>query len=230
LIDLDSTIHTHGPASVQARDMLAQVDAYVGEIVDIVRSGPAADNTHIAVVSDHGFLPLVTQLQPNAVFKREGLLTVNERGNVASWQAYFHSSGGSGFVYVKDSAQRSAVLTILNAMKNDPANGIREVWTSDELAVRGAHPDAAFGLDVVDGFYTSSDHTEVVRPSATKGGHGFAPDRSNLHASFILAGPTVKKRGSLGILPMTSIAPTLAEILGVRLDPSAAPAVSLAPR
>jgi predicted AlkP superfamily pyrophosphatase or phosphodiesterase len=230
LIDLDSVIHTHGPASIQARETLTQVDTYVGEILDVVRNGPAPDNTHVAVVSDHGFLPLVTQLQPNAVFKREGLLTINDRGNIASWQAYFHSSGGSGFVYVKDAAKRPAVLQILNTMKSDPANGIREIWTSDELAARGAHPDAAFGLDVVDGFYTSGDHDEVIKPSPTKGGHGFAPERPALHASFILTGPTVEKRGSLGIIRMTSIAPTLAAILGVHLDSAAPPPLPLVPR
>ena len=44
-------------------------------------------------------------LQPNAAFKQEGLLKVDDRGRVTEWQAYFHSSGGSGFVYVKDPAR-----------------------------------------------------------------------------------------------------------------------------
>ena len=60
-------------------------------------------------MSDHGFLPLETQLQPNAAFKQAGLLTVNDRGEVTSWRAYFHASGGSGFVYVKDAADRARV-------------------------------------------------------------------------------------------------------------------------
>jgi predicted AlkP superfamily pyrophosphatase or phosphodiesterase len=227
LIDLDTAQHTYGPGSPQALETLKQVDGYVGDIVAAVQRAGRADRTHVAVVSDHGFLPVQTQLQPNAAFKREGLLRVNERGDVTSWDAYFHPSGGAGFVYVKDQAQRSRVHEILRALQQDKANGIRQLWTSDDLARLGAHPDAAFGLDVVDGFYTAAGHDVVVKPSASRGGHGFAPDRPALHAAFVIAGPSVRKRGSLGIVRMTSVAPTLAAILGVALAPPDSPALVL---
>ena len=64
-----------------------------------------------------------------------------------------------------------------------------------DLAARGSHPDAAFGLDVVDGFYTGGGHDVLVKPSASKGGHGFDPARRALHSSFMMAGPAVHKRG-----------------------------------
>ena len=85
----------------------------------------------------------------------------------------------------------------------------------------GAHPDAAFGLDVVNGFYTGSGHDALVKPSTSKGGHGFAPDRPELHASFIVSGPRLAKRGSIGVIRMTQIAPTLARLLEVGLSPRA---------
>lgn len=225
LIELDGAQHSSGPGSPQALETLARMDGYVGEIVAAVKA--SGRPTHIAIVSDHGFLPLKTMVQPNAAFKREGLLTVDARGTVSSWQAYFHSSGGSGYVYVKDAADRERVHTILLALKQDPANGIREVWTRADLDAKGAHPDAAFGLDVVDGFYTGGGHDEVVKPSTTKGGHGFAPDRAALHASFILTGPSVQRRGNLGVIRMTQVAPTLARILGVSLSPAAAKPLSV---
>jgi predicted AlkP superfamily pyrophosphatase or phosphodiesterase len=220
LIDLDHDQHEGGPGSPQALETLARLDGYVGEIVDAIKT--SGRPTHIVIASDHGFLPLKTMLQPNAAFKREGLLTVNERDAVTSWKAYFHSSGGSGFVYVKDPADRERVHKILVALKQDPANGIREVWTRGDLDAKGAHPDAAFGLDVVDGFYTGGGTDVVVKPSGTKGGHGFAPDRTALHSSFIISGPAVQRRGNLGVIRMTQIAPTLAQILGVGLSPAAA--------
>ena len=228
LIDLDGAQHDHGPGSPEALATLQQVDGYVGEIVDAIRAAGRSDRTNVVIVSDHGFLPLGQQLQPNAAFKHEGLLTVNERGAVTEWQAYFHSSGGAGFVYVKDTAQRTRVQKILTDLQADAKNGIREVWTRDQLAEKGAHPDAAFGLDVIDGFYTSSAHDVVVKPSESKGGHGFAPDRPALHASFIMAGPAVQKRGSLGIIRMTTIAPTIAALLKISLAPTASAPLILA--
>lgn len=222
LIDLDGAQHTYGPGSPEALKTLSNLDGMVGEIAAAVERSGRADRTTIAVVSDHGFLPLKTMLQPNAAFKKEGLLTVNAGGDVSTWQAYFHSSGGSGFVFVKDPAQQERVHQILLALKSDPANGIREIWTREALAAKGAHPDAAFGLDVIDGFYTGGGHDVIVKPSSTKGGHGFGPERPALHASFILTGPTVRQRGSLGVIRMTQVAPTLASMLGVSLSPAAA--------
>ena len=225
LIALDGAQHSSGPGSPDALKTLSQVDGYVGEILDAIKA--SGRPTHVSVVSDHGFLATKTQVQPNFALKQAGLLEVGSRGEVTSWRAYFHASGGSGFVYVKDAADRVRVQQILMAMKKDPANGIREVWTSADLAAKGSHPDAAFGLDVIDGFYTGGAHDVLVKPSGSNGGHGFDPARPALYSSFILAGPTVQKRGSIGVIKMTQIAPTLASILDVSLSPSAAKPLSL---
>lgn len=227
LIALDSAQHAFGPGSPEARRTMQAVDANVGEIVAAVTAAghPA---TTVAVVSDHGFLPVERQLQPNTAFLQAGLLSVDARDAVREWRAWFHSSGGSGYVYVKDPADRPRVAALLETLKRDPANGIREIWTREALAARGAHPDAEFGLDVVDGFYTGPGHDVLVKATTTKGGHGFGPDRRALHASLVMAGPAVSRRGSLGVVKMTQIAPTLAAILDVRLAADAAPALEIA--
>jgi hypothetical protein len=161
------------------------------------------------------------QLQLNAAFRQAGLLTVGERGAITDWKAYFHSSGGSGYVLVQDTADEARVGALLQDLRRDPANGIREVWDRAALKARGAHPDAAFGVDVVDGFYSGGGHDVLVKPTTSKGGHGFAPDRPALHASLIMAGPAVQRRGSVGVVKMVQIAPTLARILDVGLAPDA---------
>ena len=221
LIELDGAQHTFGPGSPEALATLARVDAHVGEIVASVRAAGRADRTTIAVVSDHGFLAVRQMVQPNAALKQAGLITVNERGVVTDWQAYYHSSGGSGYVFVKNPADRPRVAALLAELRQNPANGIREVWSAEQLAARGSHPDAAFGLDVVDGFYSGAGHDVLVKPATSKGGHGFAPDRRALHSSMIMAGPAVERRGSVGVIKMTQIAPTLAAILDVSLAPDA---------
>lgn len=225
LIALDGAQHSYGPGSAESLKTLAEVDGHVGEILDAIKA--SGRPTNVSVVSDHGFLATKTQLQPNFAFKQAGLLQIGSRGEVISWRAYFHASGGSGYVYVKDAADRAPVQQVLMAMKTDPANGIRQVWTSAELAAKGAHPDATFGVDVIDGFYTGAGHDVLVKASGSKGGHGFDPARPALHASLILSGPAVQRRGSVGVIKMTEIAPTLASILEVGLSPSAAKSLSL---
>jgi predicted AlkP superfamily pyrophosphatase or phosphodiesterase len=224
LIDLDTAQHAAGPDSNESLETLETIDGYVGEIVETIDKAGILAATNVAVVSDHGFLGIARLLQPNAAFKAEGLIEVDDRGTVTRWQAWFHSSGGSGFVYLKDPTDRtlqSRVLALLRKIQSDPANGVRKIWTRAELDAMEAHPDAAFALDVVDGFYTSIAHDALVTGSTSRGGHGFDPAREALRASFIMAGPAVKRRGSLGLVRMTQIAPTLAKMLGVGLSPKA---------
>jgi predicted AlkP superfamily pyrophosphatase or phosphodiesterase len=228
LIELDSAQHTYGPGSPEALQAMARMDGYAGDVIDAARRAPGGERTIVALVSDHGFLPLSTQLQPNAALKDAGLLDVNAAGAVTGWRAWFHSAGGSGYVYIKDAADRPRVAALLETLRKDPANGIRAVWTADDLAKAGGHPDATFGLDMADGFYSAGGLDVLRKPSTSKGGHGFAPDRQALHASLILAGPAVTRRGSLGIVRMTQVAPTLAKIFGVTLDPQAAAPIAIA--
>ena len=196
--------------------------------MDAARKAPGGDQTTVAIVSDHGFLPLRTQLQPNAALKEAGLIEVSATGAVTGWRAWSHSAGGSACLYVKDAADRPRVAVLLETLKKDPANGIRAVWTDVDLAKAGGHPDAQFGIDMADGFYTANAHDTLRKPTMSKGGHGFSPDRQALHASLILAGPAVRRRGSLGVVTLTQIAPTLAGILGVALDARAAAPIPLA--
>jgi predicted AlkP superfamily pyrophosphatase or phosphodiesterase len=224
LIELDGAQHTNGPGAPEVTATLEKLDGYVGEIVDTVASAGMASRTHVVIVSDHGFLAVDRMLQPNAAFKKDGLITVNDRGAITDWRAYFHSSGGSGYVFLKDpidAATRERVGRLLQALKADAANGIREIWTREDLVKAGAHPGAAFGLDVVNGFYTGSGHDLLVKAPPAKGGHGFAPDRPELYGSLIIAGPRLGKRGSLGVVRMTQIAPTVAALFEVGLSPRA---------
>jgi len=188
------------------------------------------DRTYVIVVSDHGFMPVRTTLQPNALLKQEGLLDTDDRGRVRDYQAYFHACGGSGFVFLKDSTNRALVQRVralLEKLRADPANGIRTIWDHDEIVRAGAFPDAVLGIDMESGFYTGGAFDRLLVGVQMNdgremgGGHGFDPRRPELHASLIVSGPNVGGLGSLGVVPMTRIAPTVARWLGVGLSPLA---------
>jgi hypothetical protein len=175
-------------------------------------------------VSDHGFAPIERQLQPNALFKKEGLLTVNAAGQVTDWQAYYHAEGGAGFVHLQnpdDQALVARVGTLLDGLKADPANGIASIWTRENLARLGATPKATFGIGMKAGAYSGAGHDALLVPTRSRGGHGFDPTMPELHASLIINGPAARGRGSLGVVRMTQIAPTLAGLAGITLSPEA---------
>lgn len=224
LVELDSAQHRHGPGSREAAETLERVDGYVGEILEELDRAGLLETTHVAIVSDHGFLPIERVLQPNALFRREKLLQVDARGRIASWEAYFHSDGGSGFVFLRrpdDEALVARVRAALERLRADPKAGVRMIWDRQTLERLGAEPEAHFALDVRDGYYTGGGHDALLTRTGSRGGHGFGPDRPAMHAAFILSGPGVSRRGSVGVIRMTQIAPTLAELIGVTLSPRA---------
>jgi predicted AlkP superfamily pyrophosphatase or phosphodiesterase len=224
LLAVDGAQHDYGPGSPQGTEAVEGVDRQVGRILAALDESGLRQNTVVALVSDHGFLPYTRVLHPNALLKREGLITTDAAGAITAWQAYYHSSGGGGFVYLKnpgDAALRERVGKLLEQLRTGPDGAIENLWTSAQLAQMGAHPEAAFGLDVKNGWYTGSGHATLVTTSdRTRGGHGFAPTRRELHASLILNGPGIG-RGKLGVVRMTQLAPTLARILGVTLSSQA---------
>lgn len=103
----------------------------------------------------------------------------------------------------------------------DPANGILTIWNRDDLNRLGADPRASFGIDMRDGFYSGAGHRALLMTPSTKGGHGFGATRPDLHASLVMRGPDVPKVGSLGVVRMSQIGPTIASWFQVALSPSA---------
>jgi hypothetical protein len=224
LFDHDNAQHEHGPGSRQASEALEKIDSQVGMLLGTLDAIGLRQSTTIAIVSDHGFRPTRTELHPNALFKQEGLLTTDASGRITAWDAYYHSAGGSGFVYLKrpdDAALKNRVWQLLDRLRQDPANGIEVLWTREDLARLGAHPGAAFGIGLASGFYSSGATGALLAPAKDKGGHGYDPANPELNASLILGGAGITRRGDLGIVRMTQIAPTLARLLGVGLSPLA---------
>lgn len=224
IIAVDGAQHDHGPGSPEGIRAVEAADRQIARIMATLDETGLRKNTVVAVVSDHGFLPYERVLHPNAMFKSEGLLRVDAAGAITEWQAYFHSSGGSGYVYLKnpaDQALKDRVGSLLARFKTGPDAAIENLWNAADLAGVGAHPQAAFGFDVKNGWYTGAGHQSLVmRPDGVRGGHGYAPRRPELHASLILNGPGIARR-NLGVVRMTQIAPTLAQVLNVALSSKA---------
>jgi predicted AlkP superfamily pyrophosphatase or phosphodiesterase len=225
LFNSDSMAHEHGPDSPEAIAAVEHADAIVGRLVDRIAAAHLDASTDVVIVSDHGFLPLEKQVNLNAALRAEALLQTDERGAIKGWDAYVHSAGGSGYVFLKrpdDSQLAQRVATLLDKWAADPQFGIDRVWSAADLARAGAHPDASFGVTMKRGAYLGSGTASVITPLGSKGGHGYDASWPELQSSLVMAGPDVPAAGDIGVVSMTRIAPTIARWLGVRLSPEAA--------
>jgi hypothetical protein len=67
----------------------------------------------------------------------------------------------------------------------------------------------------------------LVTDAGIKGLHGYWPDFPEMYSSFFLMGPGVPAGRSVGQIDMRSIAPTLAQFLGVSLPAAELPPLDL---
>lgn len=225
---LDEAEHEHGPFSAEANEVMEATDAMLARLIAASR---ANDPAAIAVVvSDHGFTPLTHRVNLFIPFIQAGLITVvHDPGSapqITAWAAEPWLASGMAAIMLRDpgdKATQEQVRILLQRLQADPANGIAAVLDSGAIHQRGAFPDAAFVVVMRPGYYTGNAvGGDLVADMQGHGGHGFAPDEPDMHASLFLAGPGIARHRDLGQIDMRQIAPTVAGLLKLRL-PATAP-------
>ena len=215
---LDHEEHRHGAGSAQARDALRRLDATIGELVASLRQQDP--DTVVALVSDHGFAALRTDVNLFGAFIHAGLITVDDRKQVSGWQAALWPAAGSASVVLRDagdSVVREKVRALLAELAGDPANGIDQVLDADAIArLGGARAD--YLVLFKPGFQIGRDPAApLLADSSYRGMHGYSPDVPEMDAVFVLQGKGIGK-GSFGNIDMRDIAPTLARVMQLKLD------------
>ncbi len=223
LTALDHNQHLHAPDSAEAHAVLERIDAVVGRLVAAELA--AHPDATIALVSDHGFSKTTTEINLFLPFIQAGLISVDEKFNIKSWEAMPWLSGGSIAIVLarpNDPALVKQVGDLLLALKAKPEMHIDAIIGHDAIVTQGGNPQASFyvGLaqDAMSGF-----KGPVSGPSSYKGMHGHFPANSALRSTFMIMGKTIPAHYSLGEIDMRSIAPTLAKLMGTSLPEAEKP-------
>jgi predicted AlkP superfamily pyrophosphatase or phosphodiesterase len=216
---LDHIEHVYGPGSPEAVAGLEQLDNSVGKLVDAARK--AEPDLVVAIVSDHGFAPVLHDVNLIAPFAEAGLITLDAKTHKPTdWQAGLWGGPSVAVVlaHPDDIALKAKVAGLLATLAANPDLGIARVADAAEVARMGGTPMASFWIDFKPGYEMGNDPAAPpVSVGSVKGNHGYFPDHPEMRATFILAGPGVPAKGSLGEVDMRDIAPTLAKILKVQL-------------
>lgn len=239
LIALDGSQHRDGPFVGSAFATLEALDGMIGELIAAARSNDPS--TVVAIVSDHGFIATHTAVNLRERFVAAGLIelddTQREGGSprVRDWQAQAWPGAGAAAIVLRDrtdEALRARVAQLLDELQAEPGNGIARVLRGTALASTESFPGADFLVEFAPGFYFGSAlQGELLTRAASRGTHGYLPERPEMHAAFFIEGEGIASARKLGVVRMVEIAPTLAEILGVELPSSSAPALPVqAPR
>jgi predicted AlkP superfamily pyrophosphatase or phosphodiesterase len=229
LTALDHEQHEKGPDTAAAHAVLKRIDAVVGKIMAAQMA--VRPDSVIAVVSDHGFSKVDTEVNLYRAFIDAGLIVLDANGKIKDWEASPWNSGGSSAIVLKrpsDPTLRARVSELLAQLKADPKNGIVQIATTSQIADYGANPQASFYVDFAPNAYAGSFKgaaAPLVSPSASKGTHGYFPDKPFMRSSFMMMGAGIQKGRNLGEIDMRAIAPTLAKAMGLTLPDAEVPAV-----
>jgi len=220
LTGLDHVQHQFGPDTPEAHDALERIDAMVGTLI------AAAPGATIAVVSDHGFARIDSDVNLFGAFIRAGLITL-DGAKVKSWDAVPWFGRGSAAVVLArrdDAALRARVTALLGTLKANPATHITAVIDHDEVVRRGGGAAADWVIEFAPGTEMGRDPTApLVAPASLKGMHGYDPSVPEMRSSFFIMGPGLKLHGDLGEIDMRRIAPTLAQVMGAALPTAELP-------
>lgn len=236
LFDLDHFQHDAGPFTPEAFAMLEKSDAYVARLMAAAESAGTLRETAVFIVSDHGFLPIRSHINPYVILARAGLLKTREERDAKGatrmvvaddWRALPYLTSGSCAVILRDPSDRDALRRARAAFAPyetrrgrapDRSGGVLSIVSAAQLARLGANPRAAFALEGAHGYSFGGSLTgQPVETTTGRGTHGYLPARADYRASFIASGAGIARRGSLGEVDMLRIAPTIARTIGLTL-------------
>jgi len=240
LTELDHQEHGHGPFSPEANATMEILDTEIGQIEKAaLELDPSA---RIAVVSDHGFMPISHRVNLDVLLAQAGLIhpkpekaSARLKGESAiySWEAAGWGANGSMAIVLhdpNDKAILAKVKAVLEKAAADPANGIAEIVAQPELTHRGGFPQASFLVDFKSGYQPGSAlRGPLVTPSEDLGAHGYLPTHPEVRSTFMVKGSGIAAGRDLKVIDMRQIAPTFAQMLGITLPAAKLPPVAVKP-
>jgi predicted AlkP superfamily pyrophosphatase or phosphodiesterase len=156
-----------------------------------------------------------------------GVIEIKEDGNLAAAGIEARARGGAAPFYVSESGSAGSVEDVSRSVRHliaERYRGVIEFASAERLAELGGYPDAAFALFASEGyFFTESNRPAVTLPPPPfdgrifSGSHGYAPYLPSMDAGFLLRGPGIRDNYRFRGLRMIDVAPTAAELLGLKM-------------
>lgn len=231
---VDNQRHRTGLFSPNVTKALAVTDEWIGMLMDACADAGIADETDIAIVSDHGHLGIVRRMCPNVFLRDRGFIHADDMGNVTSWDAWCASCGLSMQVYLRDPDDKKLYDDVYAALCEMAAEGIYgfgEVLTAEEVDARYSLRGGFSFVIETDGYTSFSD--DCVRPAVRQlssgpvragsmayrfghSTHGHMPEKGP-QPTFLAMGPSFRRGAVIETGEITDHAPTFARVLGIEL-------------
>jgi predicted AlkP superfamily pyrophosphatase or phosphodiesterase len=220
LIDMDHQQHLHGPDTPEAFHALENIDRLIGTIRQAVKTSEPSDQVDFIIVSDHGFLPVAKQFNPNAVLTSLGLAGTADEPE--RWRISAFMSGGSFGLVAHDPGDTEAIELAAKTFRHlaeENIWGIDKLYDATQTKALEGYSNAFASVSLKSGYAVGSARTGpwLTIPANLKGMHGYAPGPSELDASFLAFGPGIPHQ-HIPRAKLVDVAPTVAHILNLQMN------------
>ena len=227
LLNTDAINHRSGPGTWASMSAFAFADTCLRELFDAVQAAGFADKATFVITTDHGFKTAKRVIRPNVALRQAGLLRV-QGPTVTTCDAVANTLGGSAMIYVPDKTKLATLTPKLKDLLGK-LEGVERIYEPAEYAALGlptpAQNDQMADLFVVakDGYAfthqpTGDEAVTDLTPEVYPGHHGYLASDSKLNGMFVAWGHGVKRGAQLGEIRNVDVAPTVAALLGLKME------------
>lgn len=223
-LNTDAVNHANGPGSHASFTAYAYADRLVGDLLACLKEAGIAEKTTILVTTDHGFKKVKKLILPNVALREAGLIRT-AGPKILSCDAYAVTQGGLAMVFVTDPDKKDELLPKVRQLCSN-LEGIDRVLDGNEGHALGM-PTPRENQGVGDlilyakadyAFQAPAEGSNSIIPTVNYlGTHGYANSDPDLDGIFLAWGYGIKRGVKLTRVTNLDIAPTLAEILGVKI-------------
>ncbi|MDH0893251.1 MULTISPECIES: ectonucleotide pyrophosphatase/phosphodiesterase [unclassified Pseudomonas] len=219
-LDADHKSHEYGPDDARTLKSFERIDQHLGTLRKAVAEAGLGEQTNFIVVSDHGFLPVHTGINVNAMLADANTATGSKSAVLSSIV-----QGGSAAFYPVEGAPQQAVSKAVDALRRMATADLQNLVVpleQDEIERLGGYPGAVFALSGTSGYMLTLAEPKagLLMPTGGlfRGGmHGYLPSEPDMAASFIASGPAFRQGYTVPFIRMIDIAPTIADLWGASL-------------
>lgn len=224
LLTTDAINHANGPGSQASFAAYAYADRLVGDLLGALTDAGLKEKATVVIATDHGFKKVTKAIFPNVALRQAGLVQVDKE-KVSSCDAYVMAQGGMAFAYVNEPARREALLPQLRELLAG-IEGVASVHDGSEgprlgMPLPAENPgmgDLILFAKAGYAFKGSFEGEKIVDVSTNYlGTHGYPASDPELDGAFIAWGYGIKPGARVPRVRNVDVAPTLAELLDVKL-------------
>lgn len=228
----DSLHHKYGAQSPAGYAGVGQADSQLRLLLQTLEQTGLRERTTIFVTADHGFEKALKLAQPNVLFRKAGLLETGPTPNIIKARAQIVSEGGIALVYLTQPDTLQADAEKVRALLREQ-EGIADILGPDQFAALGlpdpaTNPQMANLVLVAQEGYAFNNNalgddyiSAVTLTAGNQGHHGYLSTNLKMNAVFVAWGAKIKPGARLGVIDNIDVAPTIAEIFGIKLPGAA---------